>query len=157
MKEILNRVTDSIGTTIAESFLETTESLKEHFSQHLNKMNDLAESAKDKMAEQVSQLIEVSPAIQKLGFVVEGISVNMGLPPAAVFKFKKNHEVDMVVYEKLIEESQDKLLVKNLLRALVTAEQCQKKIKLGSFHVTCIDIEVGLTPGVSFQLSPVSN
>ncbi|MBY0386246.1 hypothetical protein K2X05_13900 [bacterium] len=157
MKEIINKVTDTIGTTITDSFLETAESIKEHFGQQMTKMNDLADAAKDKMAEQVSQLIEISPTLQKLGFLTEGIAVSMALPPAATFKFKKISEIDMSVYEKLMEESQDKLLVKNLLRALLSADQCQKRIKMGSFSVTNIEIQVGLTPGVSFQLSPRSD
>lgn len=157
MKDILNRVSESIGSTITESIVETAESLREQLGNHLSKMNDLADSAKEKIAEQVSHILEVTPAVEKLGFSVEGVSVNMGLPPSAVFKFKKLHDVDMVVYEELIKDNENRPLVKNLLRTLISADQCQKKIKMGSFRFSSIEIQVGLTPSVSFQLSPSGN
>jgi hypothetical protein len=161
VKEILNRVTESVGTNIAKNITdtlsETKESIKHHFEDQISKVQDLAENAKDKIADQISLFIEIAPAVETIGFSVEGISVNMSLPPSAVFKFKKTHDIDMGAYEQLLKENSDKLLLKSLLHALISADSCQKKIKMGSFRFSNVEIQLGLSPSVSFQLSPQEN
>jgi hypothetical protein len=56
-----------------------------------------------------------------------------------------------------MEQHKEKPLLKMLIKALISADQCQNKIQMGNFKFEGVEIHLGLSPSVSLHLKPRPN
>ncbi len=152
MKNLVNKVSGIVSDAkdaVLESF-ENGMKLQE-FTDMFAKAGD---AAKEKSEKYTSDLIGLSPIIEQIGFKTKSINLGVGLNPTVSFNFEKFKDTDPETTQKILDEHKDKLLLGMMVKALVSADEYQKKIKLGSFKFSTISLTVGLAPSISIQLLP---
>ncbi|MBS1584538.1 MAG: hypothetical protein JSS82_03145 [Bacteroidetes bacterium] len=152
MKELINKVSDRISDA-KDAVKDGMEGIF-NFEKLTEKFSDMTDSAREKSANFTSDLISLSPIIEEIGFKTKGITLGIGLPPSATFHFAKFKDVDEERRNAIIEQHKEKPLLSVIVKTLITADDYQKKIQLGSFKFDCIEVCIGLTPGVNVQLIP---
>ena len=118
------------------------------------KVNLFSDQAKEKATEYVNQLIEIMPILEEIGFKSSGITLAMSIPPSANVHFQKIKEISPERRTEIIEAHKDKPLFGIIVKALITADEYQSKIKMGSFKFGSIDLHLGISPSVSIKLEP---
>jgi hypothetical protein len=152
MKEFLNKVSDKV--------VEKKDAAMEAFEANLNfakfseKFTGMTDSAKEKSITFTNDLIALSPIIDEIGFKTTGISISLGLPPDVTFHFQKTKEIAEEQRNAILEQHKDKVMLGTIVKTLLMADSYQQKLKMGSFRFTNIDVCIGLTGGVTFQLVP---
>lgn len=152
MKELINKVSDKISDA-KDAVKDGMDSIF-NFEKLSEKFSDMTDAAKEKSANFTSDLISLSPIIDEIGFKTKGITLGIGLPPSATFHFEKYKEIDEARRNEILEAHKDKALLGIIVKTLITADNYQRKIQLGSFKFDCIEVCIGLTPGVNVQLIP---
>jgi len=152
MKEFIEKVSEKISET-KDAVMESMENAF-NIETLTEKFASMTDSAREKSAKFTSDIISLSPIIEEIGFKTKGITLSIGLPPSATFHFTKYKEIDDAKKEEILEAHKDKAMLGIIVKTLVTADDYQKKIALGSFKFDCIEVCIGLGPGVNVQLVP---
>ena len=152
MKELLNKVSEKINET-KEAVMDSMENAFS-IEKLTEKFSSMTESAKEKSAQFTSDIISLSPIIEEIGFKTKGITLSIGLPPSATFHFEKFKDIEPARREEIVEAHKDKAMLGIIVKTLIAADDYQKKIKLGTFKFECIEVCIGLGPGVNVQLVP---
>jgi hypothetical protein len=152
MKELLNKMSEKISDT-RDAVMD---SLENAFSieKLTEKFNNMTDSAREQSANFTSDIISLSPIIEEIGFKTKGITLSIGLPPSAAFHFEKFKDIAPERRNEIVAQHKDKAMLGIIVKTLVAADDYQKKIKLGSFKFECIEVCIGLGPGVNVQLVP---
>ena len=152
MKDMFNKLSDKVT--------ETTGSMMEGFENMFSlesmadKFANMSDSAKEKYVKYNNDLISLSPIIEEIGFKTTQIDLSMGIPPSFTFHFEKTKDVTPERRTEILDQHKDNALLKPIVKMLVAADNYQNKIQLGSFRFTCIEVNLGLTPGVNLVLTP---
>lgn len=152
MKDLFNKVSEK-AVAARDSIKETVEASL-NFEALTEKFSGMSDSAKDKATNFTNDLISLAPIIEEIGFKTNGITINMGLPPDVTFHFEKHKEITSERRESILAQHKGNIMLGTIVKALISADSFQERLKLGSFSFNTIDICVGLTPGVSIQLVP---
>lgn len=152
MKNLVNKVS-GIVSDAKDVVMESMEN-----GMKLSELTDMfskaGDAAKEKSEKYTSDLIALSPIIEQIGFKTKSINLGIGLNPTVSFNFEKFKETDPEARQKVLDEHKDKVLLGMMVKALISADDYQSKIKLGSFKFNTITITVGLAPSISIQLLP---
>lgn len=152
MKELLNKMSEKVAEK-KDAAIEAFEA-NINFAKFSEKFTGMTESAKEKSITFTNDLIALSPIIDEIGFHTTGITVSLGLPPDVTFHFQKFKDIAAEKRDAILEQHKDKLMLGTIVKTLLLADSYQQKLKLGSFRFTNIDVCIGITGGVSFQLVP---
>ena len=152
MKELLGKVSGIVADT-KDTVLE---SIENNFSieKLSEKFSSMTEAASERSAAFTSDLISLSPIIEEIGFKTAGISLSIGLPPSATFHFEKVKDITPERRNEILEQHKDKAMLKIIVQTIIAADSFQDKVKMGNFKFGCIEVSMGLTPGVNVQLVP---
>jgi hypothetical protein len=148
MKDFLNKVTDKVN--------EHKDAVMEGFSfdKLTEKVTGMSDSAKEKSIGFMNDMIAISPIIEEIGFKTTGISVSLGLPPDVTFHFSKESDTTQEERDAMLAQHANNKMLTVVAKTLFMADSYQQKLKMGNFRFANIDVCVGLTGGVSFQLVP---
>jgi hypothetical protein len=152
MKELLNKVTEKVAEK-KDAAMEAFEA-NINFAKFSEKFTGMTDNAKEKSVEFMNDLIVLSPIIEEIGFNTTAITVSLGLPPDVTFHFQKTQDIPAEKRDAILEQHKDKIMLGTIVKTLLLADSYQQKLKLGSFRFTNIDVCIGITGGVSFQLVP---
>ncbi len=152
MKDLFNKVSERVAES-KEDIMESIEGAF-NFSKLSDRLTNMSDAAKEKSITFMNDLLTLPPIIEEMGFHTTGITVSIGLPPDVTFHFEKTKEISPEEREEIMAEHKDKQMLHPIVKTLFIADSYQQKLKLGSFRFTNIDVCVGLTGGVSFQLVP---
>lgn len=148
IKNTLKNVLTDTSSLLGIGFDEASNLLKDT----LDKFYDVKNLTKEKLTGITNDLIALSPLIEKTGFRTKEINIGVGVPPRIIFHFEKFANVSKEVIEALLKEHEDKTMLKVIVTTLVSADEFQKKLTLGSFKFSEIDIELGVPPEVNVKL-----
>jgi hypothetical protein len=139
---------------------ENLDAMKETFENifSLEKMTErftkMSDDTREKYTKYNNDLIAISPIIEEIGFKTTQITLSMGLPPSFTFHFEKFKDIAPERREEILFEHKENQFLSPVVRMLIAADNYQSKIKLGSFKFSCIEIQLGLTPGINMVLIP---
>ena len=148
IKNTLKNVLTDTSSLLGIGFDEASNLLKDT----LDKFYDVKNLTKEKLTGITNDLIALSPLIEKTGFRTKEINIGVGVPPRIIFHFEKFANVSKEEIETLLNEHEDKTMLKVIVTTLVSADEFQKKLTLGSFKFSEIDIELGVPPEVNVKL-----
>jgi hypothetical protein len=154
MKDLFNKMTD-MALDVKDAMMENFDNLF-NMEKMVDKFTEMSDGAKEKYAKYNSDLISLSPIIEEIGFKTKQITLSMGIPPSFTFHFEKTKDISPERREEIMEQHKENKLLRPIVKMIVTADNYQNKIALGSFKFNCIEISLGLTPGVTLQLLPKS-
>ncbi|MBC8047881.1 MAG: hypothetical protein H7Y00_13870 [Fimbriimonadaceae bacterium] len=141
-----NLITDT-SALMGEGYNNATDLLKDT----LSKFYDVKNITKEKLASITNDTIALAPIIEKTGYRAKEINIAVSVPPRFVFHFEKFADVSKVEIEQILEENTEKTLLKIIVSTLVSADEFQSKLSLGSFKFAEIDIELGVPPEVNVK------
>lgn len=152
MKEMFSKLSEKMSET-AGSMMEGFENM---FSLDAlsEKFSSMSDATREKYVKFNNDLIALSPIIERIGFKTTELELSMGIPPSFVFHFEKIKETTPEEREAIMNEHKDNPFLKPIVKMLVAADDYREKIKMGSFRLTCIEVTLGLTPGVTMKLTP---
>lgn len=102
----------------------------------------------DKVKNVINDFIEAAPLIERAGFRIRDLEVELSIIPKLIPHFEKTIDVDDKTRLLIIEEVHDKRLIRLLLKALFKADNLQKSIKMGNLVFAGIEIEITAIPAV---------
>ncbi|MBK7569750.1 MAG: hypothetical protein IPI31_18170 [Bacteroidetes bacterium] len=148
IKNTLKNVLTDTSSLLGIGFDEASNLLKDT----LDKFYDVKNLTKEKLTGFTNDLIALSPLIEKTGFRTKEINIGVGVPPRIIFHFEKFANVSKSDIEALLKQHEDKTMLKVIVTTLVSADEFQSKLTLGSFKFNEIDIELGVPPEVNVKL-----
>lgn len=152
MKEMFNKFSDKVTETTGSMM----EDLGNMFSPEklAEKLTSMSDASREKYTKYTNDLISLSPTIEAIGFKTSEINLSMGIPPSFTFHFEKIKDTTPEEREAIMQQHKDNLLLRPIVKMLIAADTYQSKIQLGSFKFSCIEVSLGLTPGVNMILTP---
>ncbi|HNP21981.1 MAG TPA: hypothetical protein PKM63_05425 [Panacibacter sp.] len=138
---------DNLNETLKDQLSKA----KETINTTVEKLADVKDFSSAKIAESFEELTAALPLIEEAGFKVDGISVDVGLPPDFSIGFTKMNEVKPEAIQKLIDDNTDKKLLSMVLRALMTATDIQSKVTLNKFVFSGASVKLGIPPSISLK------
>ena len=144
--ELVSASADQLKTQLDESNAK----LREHFARFAN----LGDEARTKLENYSRDLIQLSPIIEQCGYRTTGISIGIGLPPDITFHFENFKDISDEERQTILDAHKDKEILGLIVRALVTADNFQRKLSPETFRLNEIEVAVGIPPSVTVQLVP---
>ena len=105
----------------------------------------------DKVKSVINDFIEAAPLIERAGFRIRDLEIELSVIPKLIPHFEKTIDVDDDARLLIIEEVHDKRLIRLLLKALFKADNFQKSIKMGNLEFAGIEIEITAIPAVRLR------
>lgn len=105
----------------------------------------------DKVKNVINDFIEAAPLIERAGFRIRDLEIELSVIPKLIPHFEKTIDVDDKARLLIIEEVHDKRLIRLLLKALFKADNFQKSIKMGNLEFAGIEIEITAIPAVRLR------
>ena len=93
------------------------------------------------------------PVIRSAGWVLEEVTLGLGLPPEVVAKFKTVEQRTDAELDELIAQNADRKLAVRLLKSLRYARQISAKVHVGNLTTQGIAIGLGLVPLIELKLA----
>ena len=119
-----------------------------------DKIGDPSRTVNDAVSELISNLNEALPCLAKAGYRMDGLDIEVGVPPKIIPHFAVD-EVPAEAIEISMVELEGNTVGYALLKSLLQAKGLQQKIEIEGMNFTRIEIEVGLIPAVRLSYKPV--
>jgi hypothetical protein len=127
------------------------QNIKDKVSDASDYLSDLKEEGKDKIINYVNGLGDIIPIIAETGYRLKGVDMEITIPPGVNMHFEKFKNISKEKINQILEQNKDKELLRAIVKALVSADELQKKLKMGSLHLTDISVNLGLPPKVTIK------
>jgi len=133
-------------------------------------LRDMVSGVKDQLADVTTDLKEMSiatleegvadfnaalPLLRDAGYVLDGVSVKLGLSPQIVANFAGGGAVlSEERVEAMLAEHSGRKLTSLLVRAVRHATTLQSRLTISGMRADGLSVEVGLVPQVTVKFSP---
>jgi len=145
--------TVDIKTSVADALSFASDKLKDSFSF----LKDIKDSGAEKINSFVNDILGLAPLIEVTGFNMKDVSVDIGIPPGISISFIKEKDVDPETINKLIEDNEDKEMLKLIVRSLQKADALQKGMDLSHYKFNGLTMKLGLPPDISLKFARLSD
>ncbi len=119
-----------------------------------DKIGDPSRTVNYAVSELSSKLNEALPCLAKAGYRMDGLDIEVGVPPKIIPHFAVD-EVPTEAIEISMVELEGNTVGYALLKSLLQAKGLQQKIEIEGMNFSRIEIEVGLIPAVRLSYKPV--
>jgi hypothetical protein len=127
------------------------DNLKEKVSGASEYLDDLKEEGKEKIINYVNGLTDIIPIIAETGYRLKGIDMEVSIPPGVDMHFEKFKTISKEKIDEILEANKDKDLLRSIVKALVTADEFHKKLKMGDLLLTDISVNLSLPPKITIK------
>jgi hypothetical protein len=117
------------------------------------KHDPATDCASRRLNEATTQLSEAMPLIERAGFRLESLAVEMGVPPKLIPRFSVVKRVPDPEREALAKEAGGNRLGHAVLEALVKAGRLQRAVNVPELSFSHIEVLVGIMPKVRLVFS----
>lgn len=94
------------------------------------------------------ELREAIPYLEKAGYVLDSLSVDIGMPPKVVPRFTVREEIDEAMKEAVLAESKQHRLAHMILVAVLKTSPLRRAIKVGSLTFRELEIHCAAIPKI---------
>ena len=106
----------------------------------------------------INDFIEAAPLIEAAGFRISTLEIELSVIPKLIPHFEKIKDIDDATRAQIIEQVQQKRIIRLLLKALYKADNFQQSLQMGSLEFCGIEIEVTAIPAIRLiYKNPFSN
>jgi hypothetical protein len=127
------------------------DNLKEKVTGASEFLGDLKEGGKEKFIAHVNSLSDIIPIIAQTGYQLKGIDMDVTIPPGVNMHFEKFKNISDEEIGQILDANKGKELLRSIVKALVTADEFHKKLKMGDLLLTDISIGLSLPPKVTIK------
>jgi hypothetical protein len=142
---------------IIESAKEKLGALTENVASLYKKevVDHLKEYGLEKINEAWSQIDLSTDVLQRTGYSITSININMALPPTIALSLDQVENISDEDEEKLLEENKEKSFLYAILVALFKANAIQKSINSVQYKFSGLTIGLGLTPSIDMKFTKI--
>jgi len=119
----------------------------------LSFLKDAKEAGTEKITGFVNDILGLAPLIEVTGFNMKDVGVDAGIPPGMSISFIKEKDVDAETINQLLEDNNDKDILKLIVRALLKADALQKGMNLSHYKFSGLNMKIGLPPDISLKFT----
>ena len=101
----------------------------------------------------LDKIAQLAPLIDLIGFDMEELVLQAGIPAGGTVIFVKKKDVDEATIEAILKKNENKEMLALIVRALQKADSLQKKMKLSHYNFTKFYLKLGVPPEVSLSFS----
>ena len=134
-------------------------------------LRDLASGVKDQLADVTTDIKELSaakldealadfnaalPLLRDAGYVLDGVSVKLGLSPQIVANFAAGGALPEERVDAMLAEHAERKLTTLLVKAVRHATTLQSKLTISGMRADGLSVEIGLVPQVTVKFAPTA-
>lgn len=144
-----------------ENILDTAKGKLATFTENVNSLykKEVVDNLKDlgieKINEAWSKIESSTDVLQRTGYSITAININVALPPAISLSLDKIESISTEEEEKLLEENKDKTFLYAILVALFKANAIQKSINSVQYKFSGLSIGLGLSPSIDMKFKKI--
>lgn len=128
--------------------------LKESVDDVKNQAGGLKGSVEEKIREYTTELNELLPTINAIGYEVKEIEIEIGIAPKLIPHFAKVRDVSEELVQFELDKYKGKKLSTFILSSLVKASTMRDIINIGSLKFTEVELELSVIPAVKMKFLP---
>jgi hypothetical protein len=117
------------------------------------RLKDTKDNGEDRSSIVLDKIAQLAPLIDLIGFDMEELVLQAGIPAGATVIFAKKKDVDEATIEAILKKNENKDMLALIVRALQKADSLQKKMKLSHYNFTKFYLKLGVPPEVSLRFS----
>jgi hypothetical protein len=144
MKEMFKDLAEA-AKNLGSQATEMATEVMEQAGVHVGKMGDLGGDVAETMTDDINTLL---PAIRKAGYSIEGLDLDLALPPKFVVICKLQIQIPEEERKALLESIASSKVSTMAVSALFRLSDVQKGLILGSLVPKEVLLEVGLSPAL---------
>jgi hypothetical protein len=111
------------------------------------KIADSTDASMEKLQDMMTEVNEISPVINELGYTVDSINVEVGLMPSISLDISgMTKTIPEETYNRILEEHKDRNILINVIKTLQNASVLQNKVHILGMLSDHITIALGLPP-----------
>ena len=110
----------------------------------------------DKLKGVVNDFIAITPLIERAGYEIVDLEIELGLIPKLIPHFKKIADVTPEQKEEILAELEGKRLMSMLVSALFKSDSFQSNLNLSSYRYTGIEVEIAALPAVRLKYAKMA-
>ncbi len=114
-------------------------------------INEFKNATKEKANSILEEITDLSEHMTKSGFELIEINTSLGLPPTFSLTYHFLNEVSDEDRENILEENKDKKITTVILKTLFKSTAFSQSLKLKSFKLNEVSIQLGLLPDVGLK------
>ncbi len=148
----LDKVKQS-STELIEQQKEKVESVNlsiDNLKQSSSKIQDVIS---DKISEYMKDIKIITPIMNKMGYEINEVEVELTLIPKIIPHFNRHTNVKIEIQEKILEYCKEKDIPTLILSTLLEASKIQNKMSFGKLKFTEIEMELGIIPSVKMKFT----
>jgi len=115
------------------------------------RLKDTKDNGEDRSSIVLDKIAQLAPLIDLIGFDMEELVLQAGIPAGATVIFAKKKDVDEATIEAILKKNENKEMLALIVRALQKADRLQKKMKLSHYNFTKFYLKLGVPPEVSLR------
>ena len=120
-----------------------------------DKIGDPSKTVNEAVSDVVSKLNEALPHLAASGYRMDGLEIEVGIPPKIIPHFAVEEVLAETIEMSLVELEGNKVGYA-LLKSLLQAKGLQQKIEIEGMSFSRVEIEVGLIPAVRLSYKPIT-
>ena len=148
------------ASELTQSTAETSESLKDIAAGVKGQLADATAEMKGvglaKLDEALDDFNAALPVLREAGYVVDGVSVKLGLVPQVVTNFSTGTLVSEERVDALLAEHAGRKFTTLMVKAVYQATRLQSKLDIRGMRPSGVSVELGLVPTVTVKFSPAA-
>ena len=115
---------------------------------------DIKEMSAAKLDEALTDFNTALPLLRDAGYVLDGVSVKLGLSPQIVANFAGGGVLSEERVDAMLAEHSGRTLTTLLVKAVRHATTLQSKLTISGMRADGLSVEVGLVPRVTVKFTP---
>ena len=108
----------------------------------------------DKLTELTDAVNTAMPIITQAGFIVEQITVTLGIPPKAILRARVVRELSDEEYDALVQSVGEQVVTSLMAGTFIKAAALQRSFRIGNMLSSHIEVELSPLPAVRFLFVP---
>lgn len=136
------------ATDKAESLKAKAADVKEQLAEQASEMTDLGLT---KLNETMAEFNASLPVLREAGYVIDGVTIKLGMPPKIVANFSGGGSVPGERIDALLAEHAERKLTTLLVKSVYHATKLQSLVNVKGLRPTGVSIEIGLIPLVAVK------
>ena len=132
----------------ADSLKAKAADVKEQLAEQASEMSDLGVT---KLNETLAELNASLPVLREAGYIIDGVTIKLGMPPKIVANFSGGGGVSGERIEALLAEHAERKLTVLLVKSVYHATKLQSLVNVKGLRPTGVSVEIGLVPSVAVK------
>lgn len=121
--------------------------------EEIEELNRATNVGTDKLAAMFKEVGNSSGLISEAGYELDEIEVELSMPPKLIPHFIFKEVISEEKRQELLTRTADNKLMNLLLKSLFKASTLQSSLRMGTFQMFEVEIEIGIIPAVKLKFN----